>query len=138
MASGDGAVKRSYVFRLRPTPRQHLGLTACLQSHRELYNAALQERRDAWARSKTRIHYRDQSAQLTGIRAERLDLAIWFEKKLAVSSRQRSHDLADHLCRARRCCNDAPAGADRLRDIAQDLWRDLSSIRVWAARIDRH
>ena len=34
-------------------------------AHRELYNAALQERRDAWAHSKTRIYYGDQSAQLT-------------------------------------------------------------------------
>ena len=30
---------------------------ACVESHRELYNAALQERRDAWSHSKTRIHY---------------------------------------------------------------------------------
>jgi hypothetical protein len=26
-----------------------------VESHRELYNAALQERREAWAQSKTRI-----------------------------------------------------------------------------------
>jgi len=42
---------------------------------RELYNAALQERRDAWSHSKTRINYGDQSAQLTCIRAERPDQA---------------------------------------------------------------
>jgi putative transposase len=46
----------AYVFRLRPTARQHV---------------ALQERRDAWSHSKTRIHYGDQSAQLTEIRAAR-------------------------------------------------------------------
>ena len=62
---GDGVMRRAYVFRLRPTARQHIALAACVESHRELYNAALQERRDAWAHSKTRIYYGDQSAQLT-------------------------------------------------------------------------
>ena len=65
------------MFRLRPTARQHIALAACVESHRELYNAALQERRDAWARSKTRINYGDQSAQLTEIRSVRPDVAVW-------------------------------------------------------------
>ncbi|WP_169726321.1 helix-turn-helix domain-containing protein, partial [Mycobacterium riyadhense] len=30
------------MFRLRPTARQHIALAACVDSHRELYNAALQ------------------------------------------------------------------------------------------------
>jgi putative transposase len=65
------------VFRLRPTARQHIALAACVESHRELYNGALQERRDAWAHSRTRIYYGDQSAQLTGIRSVRPDVAVW-------------------------------------------------------------
>jgi len=72
-----GLMRRAYMFRLRPTARQHVALAACVESHRELYNAALQERRDAWSHSKTRINYGDQSAQLTGIRAERPDQAVW-------------------------------------------------------------
>jgi putative transposase len=70
-------VRRSYKFRLRPTARQHIALEACLEAHRELYNAALQERRDAWRHSRTRITYRSQSAQLKGIRRERTDMATW-------------------------------------------------------------
>ena len=70
-------MRRSYVCRLRPTARQHVELAACVESHRELYNAALQERRDAWAHSKTRVYYGDQSAQLTEIRAVRPDVAVW-------------------------------------------------------------
>jgi putative transposase len=70
-------MRRAYVFRLRPTARQHVALAACVESHRELYNAALQERRDAWAVSKIRIYYGDQSAQLTEIRAARPDQAVW-------------------------------------------------------------
>jgi putative transposase len=70
-------MRRAYVFRLRPSARQHVALAACVESHRELYNAALQERRDAWAHSKTRIYYRDQSAQLTRVREARPDVAVW-------------------------------------------------------------
>jgi putative transposase len=70
-------MRRSYVFRLRPTARQHIALAACVESHRELYNAALQERRDAWAQSKTWVYYGDQSAQLTEIRSARPDQAVW-------------------------------------------------------------
>ena len=65
------------MLRLRPTARQHAALAQCLDAHRELYNAALQERRDGWAHSKTRIFYGDQSAQLTGIRTIRPDQAVW-------------------------------------------------------------
>jgi putative transposase len=54
-----------------------------VEAHRELYNAALQERRGGWAYSKTRISYRSQSAQLTGIRAECPDMAVWSFSNLA-------------------------------------------------------
>jgi putative transposase len=72
-----GTVRRAYKFRMRPTVRQHVALAACVDSHRELYNAALQERRDAWAHNKTRICYTDQAAQLSEIRRERPDVAVW-------------------------------------------------------------
>lgn len=65
------------MFRLRPTARQHVALAACVESHRELYNAALQERRDSWVHSKIRIRYGDQSRQLTGIRTVRPDVGVW-------------------------------------------------------------
>ena len=66
------------MFRLRPTARQLVALAACVDAHRELYNAALQERRDAWSHPRqTRIRYGDQSAQLTEMRAVRPDQAVW-------------------------------------------------------------
>ena len=70
-----GRVRCAYVFRLRPTACQHVALAACVDAHRELYNAALQERRDGWSHSKTRITYGDQSAQLSDIRVVRPDQA---------------------------------------------------------------
>jgi putative transposase len=48
-----------------------------LGSHRELYNAALQERRDAWQMQGRGITYGDQSAQLKEIREVRPDVAVW-------------------------------------------------------------
>jgi putative transposase len=74
---GRGRMRRAYQFRLRPTARQHLALAACVEIHRELYNAALQERRDAWAHSQTTVRYGDQSAQLREIRRMRPDVAVW-------------------------------------------------------------
>ena len=70
-------MRRAYKFRMRPTARQHIALAGCVEGHRELYNAALQERRDAWRASRTRIRYGDQSAQLKDIRRERPDVAVW-------------------------------------------------------------
>jgi putative transposase len=74
---GRDRVRRAYKFRMHPTARQHVALAACVEVQPELYNAALQERRDAWVNSKTRIRYGDQSAQLTDIRSVRPDQAVW-------------------------------------------------------------
>jgi putative transposase len=70
-------MRRAYKFRLRPSTRQHIALAACVESHRELYNAALQERRDGWMQRQTSIRYTDQAAQLTEIRCVRADVAVW-------------------------------------------------------------
>ena len=68
-------MKRSYKFRLRPKQKDVQILEQTLRLHCELYNAALQERRDAWLISKVSINYGMQSAQLKDIRAGREDLS---------------------------------------------------------------
>lgn len=71
-------MRRSYKFLLRPTVHQQAALGMMLDDHRALYNAALQERRDACTHpSKTRVRYGDQSAQLKEIRAFDPDQARW-------------------------------------------------------------
>jgi len=63
---------RTYKFLLRPTVRQAQAqaLAEMLRDHCSLYNAALQERRDAYRHSsKTSVTYGMQSAQLKDIRA---------------------------------------------------------------------
>ncbi|MHB1890970.1 MAG: RNA-guided endonuclease InsQ/TnpB family protein [Acidimicrobiales bacterium] len=83
-------MRRAYKFRLRPTKGQHQRLQACLDDHRELYNAALQERRDAYERTVRRsagyfgadrpkmpVRYGTQSGQLKEIRVQRPEMARW-------------------------------------------------------------
>lgn len=66
-------VRRSLKFLLRPTARQAVALTACLDDHRALYNAALEHRRTAYAKAGVSIKYGDQSADLKHIRADDTD-----------------------------------------------------------------
>jgi len=62
-------LRRAYKFLLRPTSRQVAALEACLEDTRQLYNAALEERREAWRMRKTSISFHAQDAQLKEIRA---------------------------------------------------------------------
>jgi putative transposase len=63
-------VKRAFKLRAYPTRPQEGRAVRLLADHCELYNAALQERRDAWRLRKVRVTYGDQSAQLKAIRAD--------------------------------------------------------------------
>jgi putative transposase len=62
----------AYKYRLYPTKAQVQFLENQLHEACDLYNAALQERRDAWKVCRKRIHYYDQAKQLKPMRAEGL------------------------------------------------------------------
>jgi putative transposase len=64
---------RSYKFLLRPTSKQADALAACLEDNRQLYNAALEERREAWRMGKHNVTYYGQDAQLKEIRRDDSD-----------------------------------------------------------------
>lgn len=68
---------RQYKFRLYPTSKQRDRLTAMLRDHCELYNAALEHRREAYRRAKVTVRCTQQQAELTAIRIERPDQAVW-------------------------------------------------------------
>jgi len=57
----------TYVYRLQPSRAQHAALRLILDGQRQLYNAALQERVDAWRRGVS-IGMNDQTKSLTEIR----------------------------------------------------------------------
>jgi len=61
-------VKRAYKFRAYPTRPQEGRAVHLLADHCDLYNAALEERREAWRMRQARITYGTQSAQLKEIR----------------------------------------------------------------------
>ncbi|MEV0591430.1 RNA-guided endonuclease InsQ/TnpB family protein [Nonomuraea cavernae] len=63
-------MRRSYKFLLRPTSKQAATLAACLEDHRQIYNAALEHRRTAYAKAGASIRYGDQSAELKHIRGD--------------------------------------------------------------------
>jgi Helix-turn-helix domain len=61
-------VRRAYKFLLRPTSKQAGLLVTALEDHRQLYNAALDERREAWRMRRVPIGYCAQARQLAEIR----------------------------------------------------------------------
>jgi putative transposase len=67
----EQAVRKTFKYKLRPTPHQEWAMAFVLRRCRELYNAALQERRDAWQKCGVSITLASQSAQLPGIKEVR-------------------------------------------------------------------
>jgi putative transposase len=86
----DTTITRKALLSISPSPRQERELHACLDATREVYNAALQHRRDTWDHAKRwhwqtpeamkelgRVGLFDQFTELTGIREVRPDLFAW-------------------------------------------------------------
>jgi putative transposase len=65
---------KAYKFKLKPTKRQEADFEQWLDVCRELYNAGLQERRDAYQISGTSINYHIQAMQLPQIKVLREDV----------------------------------------------------------------
>lgn len=70
-------MRKAFVFRLYPTAKQTVALGQMLGAHREVYNAAVQERRDAWRQCSVSVKSGMQMAQLTEMRQARPDQARW-------------------------------------------------------------
>jgi putative transposase len=66
---------RVYRYLLRPTRAQTAAMFRLLELLRELYNGALQERRDAWVKQHQRVSAYGQMRQLVGIREDRPEFA---------------------------------------------------------------
>jgi putative transposase len=66
---------KTFKYKLRPTPEQAAQFVTTLRLCRELYNAALQERKEAWQKCRVSVNYYQQKAQLPQIRATREDCA---------------------------------------------------------------
>jgi putative transposase len=64
-------MRKAFVYRLYPTSKQAEQLTWVLDRCRELYNAALQERRDAYRMARKTISYYEQKRELPGVKEVR-------------------------------------------------------------------
>lgn len=64
---------RAFTFRLRPSKSQLVALGELLAFQREMYNAALEERRGAWEQNGRSVWRIDQYAQLTKWEDPRID-----------------------------------------------------------------
>jgi putative transposase len=73
-------VKRIERIRLYPTPKQTERLQFMLDVTRQLYNAALQERRDAYRGRGISISAKQQYAELTALRKDDLRLAACYRE----------------------------------------------------------
>jgi len=68
MAERADPVRRAFKFRAYPTRPQEHRAVRLLADHCDLYNAALEERREAWRMRRASVSYGLQSAQLKDIR----------------------------------------------------------------------
>lgn len=62
--------RRKISYRLYPTEKQKLLLGELLRLHKDLWNAALEERIDAWRKCGKSISYANQCASLTQVRGD--------------------------------------------------------------------
>ncbi len=67
----EQTVRRTSKFKRKPTPDQERAMALVVRRCRELYNAALQERRDAWQKCGVSVTVAGQSAQLPDLKAVR-------------------------------------------------------------------
>ena len=68
---GEQTVRKTFKYKLKPTPEQERALAFVVRRCRELYNAALQERSEAWQKCGVSVTVAQQSAQLPAIKEVR-------------------------------------------------------------------
>jgi putative transposase len=64
------SVRKTYKYKLCPTPEQERALENVLYRCHTLYNVALEERKTAWERSRVSVSYYQQQAELPDLKAD--------------------------------------------------------------------
>jgi putative transposase len=62
------SVRKTYKYKLKPTPQQERTLDRTIMLCRHVYNAAIGERREAWQKRGVTVTYYQQQAELPGIK----------------------------------------------------------------------
>ena len=68
-------IRKTYQYKLKPTPQQERTLERTLMLCRHVYNAAIGERREAWRMRNVSITYYQQQAELPGVKEAMPDYA---------------------------------------------------------------
>jgi putative transposase len=68
-------VRKTFKYKLKPTPEQERAMVFVVRRCRELYNAALEERKEAWQKCGVRVTVAGQSTQLPDIKTVRPNTA---------------------------------------------------------------
>src|SRR5260370_24114450 len=69
MSMNTSTIRKTFKYRLRPTPAQEVAIDRILMLCRHVYNAAMGERREAWRMCGVAITYYQQKAELPDIKA---------------------------------------------------------------------
>ena len=62
------SIRKTYKYKLKPSPEQERMLDRALMLCRHVYNAAIGERREAWRMRGVSVTYYQQKAELPGIK----------------------------------------------------------------------
>jgi putative transposase len=74
--SESTSLRKTYKYKLQPTPEQVQCFAQTVRFCRELYNAGLQERRDAWRMQHVSLNRIAQNAELPGVKEVRPEGAL--------------------------------------------------------------
>ena len=113
---GDERLCRKAVLAFRPTARQEQSLADLLCVCAEVYNAGLQERRDAWRRRGLRVRLFDQFNQITHLRGVRDDVLAWGVQPLRSTLRRLDEAYAAFY---RRCAKGQTPGHPRFKSTSR-------------------
>ena len=130
----DETVVRKAEFSLRPSKRQVGLLERLLGACCEVYNAGLQERRDAWKMAGTSIALFDQFNQIAALRGVRDDVLAWGIQPLRGTLRRLDEAYAGFY---RRCAAGQTPGHPRFksrRRFDTVCWDEPSS---WAVNLEQ-
>ena len=92
-------IRKSFKFRIYPSKAQETKLELTLAVCRELYNAALQERRDAWRINRINISNQHQEKQLPEIKRIREDLNLVYSQVLQDVLKRVDRSFQNFFCR---------------------------------------
>ena len=66
----EQSIRKTYKYKLKPTPEQAQVLDRTLMRCRHVYNAAVGERREAWQKCGVSVTYSQQQAELPEMKSE--------------------------------------------------------------------